>query len=276
MKGKPSSISRSIDLSYPTNKAIVILTLLSFLGILCIQLISGKEVYSAFYAGLKGGGSIFLTWALAREIDPDNELSAFVAAFLGFAGFLFFPSPLLLVLVLEILLLRIINRSTGMPSKTLDSFAVLLLSGWISFQESWIFGLFTALAFFLDSFLAKPNQKNLFFGSAAIIISLLTFSGNAEKASIFLDADSGLFVLTAALLFIPHILDSSKIKSTGDMTGKPLDPRRVQAAQLATLLNVSLFAFLKGWAGIENLMPLWAAILGVSLYRLYRIIKKFI
>jgi lysylphosphatidylglycerol synthetase-like protein (DUF2156 family) len=163
-----------------------------------------------------------------------------------------------------------------MPSKTLDSFAVLLLSGWISSQENWIFGLFTALAFFLDAFLPKSNLKNLFFGSAALIVSLLTFSDNAGKESVFLDADLGLFVLTAALLFIPHILSSSKIKSTGDLTGVPLVPVRIQAAQLIVLLNAGIFAILKGWAGIESLMPLWAAILGVSFYRLYNVTKKLI
>jgi hypothetical protein len=276
MKGKSSAITRSIDLAYPTNKAIVIISLFFFLGILFIQFISGKDLYSALYSGLRGGGSVFLAWALAREIDPDNELSAFVAAFLVFTGFLLFPSPLLLVLVLEILLLRIINRSTGMPSKILDSFAVLLLSGWISFQESWIFGLFAALAFFLDSFLPKPNQKNLFFGSAALIVSILTFADNAGKENVFLDANLGLFVLIVTLLFISNTLSSSKIKSTGDLTGKPLDPLRVQAAQLAALLNASLFAFLTGLAGIESLMPLWAAILGISFYRFYTAIKKFI
>lgn len=275
MKGKLSSITRSIDLNYPTNKAIVILTLFFFFGTLFIQFILGNELYSAFYSGLKDGASVFLAWAFAREIDPDNELSAFVAAFLGFAGFLFLPSPLLLALLLEILLLRLINRSKGLPSTTLDSFAVFLLSGWLSFQESWIFGLFTALAFFFDSFLSKPNFKNLFFGSAAFIVSLLIFAGNPGKESVLLPIDSGIFILTAALLFIPHILSSSKIKSTGDLTGIPLDPVRVQTAQFIALMNAGLFALLKGWAGIESLMPLWSAILGVSFYRLYSTTKKY-
>ena len=127
-----SSITRSIDLNYPTNRIIVEITLLFLLGTAGFQLILGKAISSALYSGLIAGASVFLAWAFARELDPDNELSAFFAAFLGCAGFVFFPSPFLLTLFLEILLIRIVNRSTGLPSKTSDSIAVLLLSGWIS------------------------------------------------------------------------------------------------------------------------------------------------
>jgi hypothetical protein len=261
-----SSITRSIDLNYPTNRIIVEITLLFLLGTAGFQLILGKAISSALYSGLVAGASVFLAWAFARELDPDNELSAFFAAFLGCAGFLFFPSPFLLALFLEILLIRIVNRSTGLPSKTSDSIAVLLLSGWISSQGNWIFGLFTALAFFLDSFLPEPNRQNRIFGLIAFIVSLLAFIRTPGKESILLDAEVGLFILAAVLLFIPHVLSSRKIKSRGDLTGIPLDSLRMQAAQLTAMLSAGLSAVLGGVTGAESLMPLWGAILGISLY----------
>ncbi|AKB18266.1 hypothetical protein MSWHS_1403 [Methanosarcina sp. WWM596] len=79
---------------------------------------------------------------------------------------------------------------------------------------------------------------------------------------------SVLFLFSAAILFIPIVLRSRKIKSGGDMTGSPLNPLRVQAAQLTALLSAGLLTALRGWAGAESLMPLWGAILGVSLYGL--------
>lgn len=261
-----SSVARSVDLSYPTNRAIVIITLLFFLGTAGFQLILGREISSASASGLKAGASVFLAWAFARELDPDNEFSAFVAAFLGCAGFLLFPSPFLLALLLELLLIRIINRSTGLPAKTFDSFAILLLSGWISFQREWIFALFTALAFFLDSSLPKPNRRNRIFGGIAFMVSLIAFMRTAGNESILMNTQLGLFALAATLLFIQQTLRSRKIKSRGDLTGIPLDPLRIQAAQLTALLNAILFTALKGWAGIESFMPLWVAVLGVTLY----------
>lgn len=269
-----SSITRSIDLNYPTNRIIVEITLLFLLGTAGFQLILGKAISSALYSGLVAGASVFLAWAFARELDPDNELSAFFAAFLGCAGFLFFPSPFLLALFLEILLIRIVNRSTGLPSKTSDSIAVLLLSGWISSQGNWIFGLFTALAFFLDSFLPEPNRQNRIFGLIAFIASLLAFIRTPGKESILLNAELGLFILAAVLIFIPHVLSSRKIKSRGDLTGIPLDSLRMQAAQLTAMLSAGLSAVLGGVAGAESLMPLWGAILGISLYGNLQVLLK--
>jgi uncharacterized membrane protein YiaA len=271
---KLSSITRSIDLNYPTNRIIVEITLLFLLGTAGFQLILGKAISSALYSGLIAGASVFLAWAFARELDPDNELSAFFAAFLGCAGFLFFPSPFLLALFLEILLIRIVNRSTGLPSKTSDSIAVLLLSGWISSQGNWIFGLFTALAFFLDSFLPEPNRQNRIFGVIAFIASLLAFIRTPGKESILLNAELGLFILAAVLLFIPIVLSSRKIKSRGDLTGIPLDSLRMQAAQLTAMLSAGLSAVLGGVEGAESLMPLWGAILGISLYGNLQVLLK--
>lgn len=272
--GRLSSLTRSIDLNYPTNRVIVIITLLFLLGITGLQLFIGRYISSAFYSGLKAGASVFFAWAFARELDPDNEFSAFFAAFLGCTGFLFFPSPFLLALFLELLLIRIVNRSTGMPSKTSDSLAVLLLSGWISLHGNWIFGLLTSLAFFLDSFLPAPAHHNRVFGGAAFIISVLAFLQSAGQESNFLDVQSGLFMLSAALLFIPIFLSSQKIRSGGDITGIPLDPFRVQAAQLISLLSACLLTALRGWAGIESLMPLWGAISGISFYRYLHLLLK--
>ena len=269
-----SSVARSIDLAYPTNRAIVIITLLFLLGTAGLQLFLGKEISSASDSGLKAGVSLFLAWAFARELDPDHELSAFVAAFLGCAGFLLFPSPFLLALFLELLLIRIINRSIGLPAKTSDSLAILLLSGWISFQGEWLFGLFTALAFFLDSSLPEPNRGNRIFGGIAFIISLFIFIRTAGKESILMNTQLGLFVLAVALLFIPRVLSSRKIKSKGDLTGIPLDPLRTRVAQLTALLSAVLFATLKGWAGVESLMPLWGAFLGISLYGYLQMLLK--
>ncbi|WP_048138870.1 hypothetical protein [Methanosarcina horonobensis] len=140
-----------------SNRIIVVITLLFLSGTMGFQLVSGRGIFPASYAGLMAGASVFLAWAFAREIDPDNELSAFVAAFFSGIGFIFFPSPLLLTLLLELMLLRIVNRSTGLPARTLDSFAILLLSGWLLFHGGWIYSILAFLAFVLDAFL--PNQS---------------------------------------------------------------------------------------------------------------------
>lgn len=289
-----SSLTRPVDLNYATNKLIVIISSLFFLAILILQFVFQKaSFFQGLDSGFNAGMSVFIAWAFAREIDPDSELSAFVAAFISALGFFFFPSPVLLILLLEILLLRLLNRSTGLPAKFLDLIILILLSSWISVKYSFIFGLSTTLVFFLDSFLPEPNRQSRIFGVIAIILTFFftgisegfSFLAAAGEKQIYLNselnpelAELGLFMLITTFLFIPKILSSRKITSTGDVTGIPLSPLRVQTAQLMALLSAVIYAIIKDWKGFENLLPLWAAILGVSFYYLFiylqRLLKK--
>ncbi|MDY9924920.1 hypothetical protein [Methanosarcina sp.] len=272
MKAKSlSSVTRSIDLTYPTNRAITVVTLLFFFVTAGFQFASGKDVFPALYSGLRAGISVFFAWAFAREIDPDNELSAFVAAFTGCIGFIFFSSPLLLALLLELMIIRIVNRSKGLPARTLDSLVVLLLSSWILLQGGWVFCVLAFLAFVLDAFLPEPNRSpQVFAGALFLALSLsvrfLFFSGNEREKVIIQGTGLPIFILTAILLFIPLIFNSRTITSKGDLTGIPLSPLRVQTAQMMALLSIVLPAVLQGWSGVESLIPLWGAVFGVSIY----------
>jgi hypothetical protein len=50
-----SSLTRSIDLNYPTNRAIVIISLLFLSGVSGFQFFLGRELSAAFYSGLRAG-----------------------------------------------------------------------------------------------------------------------------------------------------------------------------------------------------------------------------
>jgi hypothetical protein len=265
-----SSLTRAIDLNYPTNRAITIIAFFCFFGASGFEFILRQDFFTALEYGFRAGISIFLTWAFARELDPDKELSAFFATFLGFIGLLFIPFPFLLALLLELLLIRLINRSTGLRSKSSDALILLLLSSWISLQGLWVFGLLTAIAFFLDSFLPEPNLKNRAFGAAAFIITIFCILNYGGTGQVYFGIESKiesiLFVIATTLLFVPKILMSRKIDSRGDSTGTPLYPVRVQGAQILALLSIFMLTILDGWQAVGSLMPVWAAILGISLY----------
>ena len=74
--------------------------------------------------------------------------------------------------------------------------------------------------------------------------------------------------VVAAGLFLVVIATSRELRAVGDATRRPLNPRRVQAAQALALLTALLFAWGYGASGVAALLPLWAAMFGVSLYRL--------
>lgn len=278
-----SSISRPIDPDYPTNRAILILTLFVIFASAGFQVLSGIPPVQALIPGIRAGIYVFLAWALARELDPDNELSAFSASFLACAALLYFPVPGMLGLALFLLLIRIMNRSTGLPATKSDSLVILLLSGWLSFQENWIFGITAALAFFLDSRLPEPNRQQRFFAGAALLIPAFAFlrklktgslGAGVSEAALFQVPGLLLILLIPAVLFVPHILASRKIKSKGDRNGLPLDPGRVQTAQVTALLGALALAALEGWPGVELMIPLWSAVIGISLYAFLELIRE--
>jgi hypothetical protein len=258
-----------IDPSYPTNLAIAALTLVVAIGGAILSLLSGAAPLESALWGIEAGLVLFLTWALGRELDPDHDLSAFVGAGLVLIALLLFESPSLLVIFWLLLVLRMVNRTVGLPAKPLDSLAVLGLGAWLAWQGYWMVGLATAVGFLLDGLLSPPLRHHLLVSGLAFVATLVLsiFHGDIAMES----GPTTAVVIAAALmagLFLIVITTSRESRAVGDATGKPLNPRRVQAAQILALLTALLFAWWAGASGMVALLPLWAAMTGVGLYRL--------
>jgi hypothetical protein len=168
-----------------------------------------------------------------------------------------------------LLVVRIVNRTTGLPARILDSLLILGLAGWLALQGNWTYGLVAALAFLLDSQLPPPHRRQLPFAGLALVITLISFILNERSyGDGRLSLPAVLAVLVMSALSIPVIVSARRLRSVSDQTNEPLNPRRVQAAQVIALLTVNLVAWLKGTPGVVSLISLWAAMVGASLYKL--------
>ena len=174
-----------------------------------------------------------------------------------------------------IVMLRIVNRTVGLPARILDSLLILGLGSWLTLQGEWIYGLMTALAFSLDSQLSPPHRRQLPFAAIALIITVMPFflDGNMPRVGESSPAIV-LAVLVMSALFVPVIFASRELTTVSDETNEPLNPRRVQAAQVIALLTGMLMAWWNGYSGVASFMPLWAAMVGVSLYRPFVLISE--
>jgi hypothetical protein len=258
-----------IDPRYPTNLAIGTLTLVVAIAGAILRLLSGAAPLESALWGIEAGLVLFLTWALGRELDPDHDLSAFVGVGLVLIALLIFDMPSLLVIFWLLLVLRIVNRTVGLPAKPLDSLAVLGLGAWLAWQGYWMVGLATAVAFLMDGLLSPPLRHQLFVSGLAFVATLVLsiFHGDIAMER----GPTTAVVIAAAVmagLFLVVIATTRESKAVGDATGEPLNPRRVQAAQVLALLTALLFAWWAGASGMVALLPLWAAMTGVGLYRL--------
>ena len=258
-----------IDPRYPTNIAIAALALVVTIAGTLWRLLSGLALLESALWGIGVGLVVFLTWALGRELDPDHDLSAFAGAGLVPIALLLVDTPSLLVVFWLLLVLRIVNRTVGLPAKPLDSLAVLGLGAWLTWQGYWMVGLVTSVAFLLDGLLSPPLRTHLYLSCLAFVatVVLTIFQGGMAMET---GPTMPVVISSVAMagLFLILIATTRELEAVGDATGTLLSPRRVQAAQVLALLTALLFAWWDGASGVVTVLPLWAAMVGVSLYRL--------
>jgi hypothetical protein len=262
-----SSLARAIDPRYPRVGAILAAALLVTVAGGGFHLLQGASLQESAVWGVNAGLAVFLAWALGRELDPEHESSAFVGSGLALAGSLLLGAPGLLVLLWLLLVLRLVNQTTGLPAKIQDSLAVLGLGLWLTWQESWVYGLATSLAFFLDSRLHPPHIRHVAFAGAALLGTLgMAIARDMPSNGVWQDPALVSVVVVASLLFVLVIPASRQIKAQCDATDQRVQPARVQSAQILALVTAIAVAGWTGQQGVVDLFPLWAAMLGTPLY----------
>jgi len=265
-----SAIARPVDFKYPTNRAIAIITVATAAFELLRSLIVGAGLTASFGSAFGVALAVFLSWALCREVDPDQDNSAFLASALVLAGVYAWGRPDLIVVFWVLLSVRIINRTTGLPATIPDSFGLLGLGLWLTFTGSWSYGVLTAMAFGLNSTLPEPQKLHLRFALTAVAGALLA----AIRGGLAYQDPNGLLwaavlALGLSLSFAPVFVASATISSVGDDTNVRLSSTRVRTGQGFVLLVGVVLAFQMGSAGVVALLPLWSAVLGGSLYLLF-------
>jgi hypothetical protein len=265
---KYTSIGRTLDpLNYRTHLAIMLMTLVG--GVIggAITLLNGGDLNSAITAGFFMGASIFIAWVIAREVDPDNDYSAFVGAFL--AGVFFVGRVDILSLSAVIILSRLINRVVGPPAKLNDSILALVLVGLSVLMGSWQMGLVGAIGYAMDASLSQPLRLHWIFALLALAISVGYVVLNGVTMSIAMLSTPYLVILIATtLLYGLVIIMTTRITTPCDMTSYRLDPRRVQATMLFLALGAIMTAVLMGENGVNLWVSAWATMAGVAVYRL--------
>jgi len=260
-----SSIGRPVDRRYPTNQAIAGLTLaVAILGF-AIRRLTGTHPLESFTGGLVLAIGFFLAWAIARELDPDHDASAFVAAALSLIPQTMLGRPDLAGLLLILLLLRIVNRTVGPAAQPLDTLGILALVGVAVWRGQPVLALAAAVAFVLDAILDPAHR--IHFAAAGASAGLLGV-GLSRFAGAALAPLTLVTVLALALMapFLFLIRASGLPSTVSDTGGEPLRGSRVRAAQWLGLAAMAGSILAGGQTGLASLSPLWAALAGAGAY----------
>lgn len=167
-------IGRDFDHRSLSNLSLFVLMLLAA-GVALVLWLNGEPA-SLFLAPVQ----VFLVWALMREIDPDNDWTAIVAALLA-GGWVLAGMPAFSALAVAALMLgaRLVTESTGRRPLPVDLGVAAVAGIAISFTvEGWVAGFGLAIAIYLDDRLAL-DSRGLQVGTAA-----LTAVGSTVVASV--------------------------------------------------------------------------------------------
>lgn len=268
-----SSLGRPLDPAYTSNRGIAAFSALVLAGAVVIEALRGRPILSALVFGFVTAITVFLAWALARELDPDHDVSAFLAAGFALVGVWVAYPPGLLGLFLILLLFRIVNRSTGLPARPIDSAVVSLLATFLTWSGAWYLGVAAAAAFWLDARL-RPSHRPQYYVSVAMLIVVIAYgatNGEGFGLAPALLAGGAIWAvavvpLLATLAMIPLIGASRDVRSYADHGGDRLNPERVRAAQVLGLAIGWGAVFTLGWAGLKEILPLWAVLFACGLW----------
>ena len=263
-----SAIVRPLDPTWPSNKAVLILLPLALITGICWSLFMAQGWQDALLNGVVFALGTFGSWALGRELLPDDHAAAFVSMAMAFLACLSFYSPGLLTLFTALGLVRVVNRSSGLMARTADSVVLTLLVIWTVYanQSPW-FGAVAALAFVLDASLKNPHRKQLLF-AALCLGTMVVYIVDHDVNWLTLQAPDSLLqwlAIAMSLLLGLNLLLLKKVHSRGDVGDKRLSLQRVKAAMV-----IALLACLQGLDEMPQVILLIATIAGLCLGMAFR------
>lgn len=264
-----TGIGRPLDPQYSTNIAVMALSAAVGIGVAVISLLQGQEILPSAVEAFRASVTFFLGWAIAREYDPDHPYSAFLAAAAILAAYLLGYSGNLLFLALLMLLMRYIDRTTGIPATTIDLTAGILLVAWLAWQMDWIVGIIGAGGYAIAALLDKDRNDRFTFMGIALLVALISLLWGPSRAG-FTGINVQVIGLSIAFVVIalPLYLSYHEVHSQCDLTDEPLQPSRVRWTQIFYLVSTLMIGLKLGTADSGDMLAAGSVIVATGFYYL--------
>lgn len=269
-----TALGRRLDPQWPTNLAVLVsIPVGALVAALAAPVVPGLAATPRLLAAVVGAAVVLGAWALGRELAPDDPRAAFLALGLGFAVLLVVPDGSVVLLFTTLLLVRIVNRSVGLPPRTGDGILVVALVGWSVFvTRSYGVGLVGAVAFGLDAHLEGGRRRQWGFAGLCLLMVGALAAGQVPRprpltveVALALPTPGVLVAtLVTAALFVAAIVRTRALASAADATGQPLSTRRVRLGMSIALL-MALQGLALGDVGARHASLLWACMAAVAL-----------
>lgn len=267
---KLTHLGRAVDPRYPTNLAILLLSGAALVIAAGLRLAGGAELLPAAFYGVVASLATFLAWALGREIDPDHDSAALIAAPLALLGYLWVGAAAVLPLYAALATLRVVARTVGMTPLPADALLLALGAGATAYFGSTAVALVLVFALWLDGRLPEGSKRLANRMSAAALGLVLGVVISSLPLRINWVAEMTPLIITAGIIlaYAAGIWAMPKPARThDDRRGLPLQQSRVFATQMLALA-IGIAAFVQaGTDGIALYTPLWATLLAIAIWQ---------
>lgn len=262
------TLGRNIDIHYPTNRLILMLT--------AVTAVISFFISGNIMTGIKIGGTIFLTWALSRELDPKREYGAFVSVVLALYSFFVSFEIALMEVLFFMLILRLISTTCGKQPTWFDAGTILALASYLSYSlENPAYLLLAFIGLFISGTFKRNQMLHR-------ILSLLAGgSGGYLLSMLFLDASLDTPILSFPFLLILIILyssfsffDRNKGAKIYDDQQNEISPLKILKSQLFFAVSL-LFLTLVSDLEVGNMILYSASLAGLTIYGIFSKITKF-
>lgn len=205
-----SHVMRPLDLGNRWNLVILGLTGLAFVvGVALTVTLDRPPTFP-----LVAAGAVFLSWALARELDPDHQSGAVLAAIVGGVWAVSGMPTAILPFVGLLMVARLLVETTGRRPLVTDLAGLAILAGLISITSlGWVVGFGLAVAIYFDDRMATTPSRQ----------ALLASIGAAVAATLVVKITDALPTAASASLSPTLIIATGCIAIVG-MARAPISP----------------------------------------------------
>jgi len=263
-----TGMARIIDPRLRSHQFHMAVAVLAGLIVLALEVDRLGSIGPAMSPAVNASVTVFLAWAIAREIDPDEPRTAHLAAVLSVGARVVAGPGNLAALFMLLLACRITLRSTGLQPTIIDGFLVLPAAAFLAGRTTtgWIAALVLAYALARDHRLPQPASRRSLL--AAFLVSAMASAGlvtsEALRAGWPVPDPVPLALAAAGIvagLFLPGYLPTSETDYTGDL----LDFLRFRSARWVLLGGAVLTIAIAGGPAVSGLGAVWAVLTAATL-----------
>ncbi|NNJ48659.1 MAG: hypothetical protein HKP18_12600 [Acidimicrobiia bacterium] len=266
-----SGIGRPLHLGYPSNRYVLVATVLAGAGTVVWRWATGAD--DVFSWSVRIAGAVFLAWAIGREIDPDDTGSAGIATVIV-VPLTVLGSPALASAAALLIGARIAVRTTGISPHLIDGAVLTAAAAYLGARpESWPALGTLILAVATDRYAQTPGpDRTLWFSAAMVIAAVATALWLADPPEWTRPTIAEWIVLgIAAVVGFLAIINIRPVQSRADYHDRTLSDSRLRFGRVLVLFTLVVGAVYLGGPVVPTLTPVWAAIAAVTVMHYYRL-----